>query len=104
MGAAGKFLRKAEDGRMMFWCPGCDGAHAINVGDGPSPRWQWNKSEDYPSFSPSVLVYGSEMTAKVFQDDGRHWNSGSSCDTDAPPDGLRAAVHVVVVDISEARN
>lgn len=55
MSAAG-ILRRAEGGRLLFWCPGCDGAHAVNVGDGPGPRWGWNGSEERPTFTPSVFV------------------------------------------------
>lgn len=49
-------LRSAEGGRLMFWCPGCDGAHAIAYGAGPGPRWGWNGDAERPTFTPSVLV------------------------------------------------
>lgn len=56
MSALSKILRDAEGGRLMFWCPGCDGAHAVQHGDGPGPRWTWNGNAERPTFSPSVLV------------------------------------------------
>ena len=40
----------------MFWCPGCDGAHLVYVGDGQGPRWGYNGNPDAPTFTPSVLV------------------------------------------------
>ncbi|MGA4552393.1 DUF6527 family protein [Methylorubrum aminovorans] len=49
-------LRRAAGGRLLFWCPGCDGAHAVNVGHGPGPRWGFNGNDERPTFTPSVLV------------------------------------------------
>ena len=40
----------------MFWCPGCDGAHRIQYGDGAGERWSWNGNVNKPTFAPSVLV------------------------------------------------
>lgn len=56
MGQLSALLRDAEGGRLMFWCPGCDCAHAIAHGDGPGPRWGWNGEAERPTFTPSVLV------------------------------------------------
>ena len=49
-------LLSVEGGRLMFWCPGCDGAHEIAHGAGPGPRWGWNGDAERPTFTPSVLV------------------------------------------------
>jgi len=56
MAAISAKLRSATNGGILFWCPGCDGAHRVNVGVGPGPRWGWNESVDMPTFTPSVLV------------------------------------------------
>ncbi len=56
MAALSKKLRSLEGGRLMFWCPGCDGAHQVGVGQGPGPRWGYNGNPDRPTFTPSVLV------------------------------------------------
>ncbi|MQV98083.1 ammonia monooxygenase [Sinorhizobium medicae] len=56
MAALSKKLRSVEGGRLMFWCPGCDGAHQVGVGAGPGPRWGYNGNPDAPTFTPSVLV------------------------------------------------
>lgn len=53
MSALGRKLRLAEGNRVMFWCPGCDSAHVVNVGPG---GWIFNQNGDVPTFSPSVLV------------------------------------------------
>lgn len=39
MAAISKKLRSVQGGRVMFWCPGCDGAHMVCVGEGGGPRW-----------------------------------------------------------------
>ncbi|KMO34765.1 ammonia monooxygenase [Methylobacterium variabile] len=57
MGARGK-LRTAEGGLLLFWCPGCDGAHNVRPRDGSGRGWSFNGSYDRPTFSPSVLVRG----------------------------------------------
>jgi hypothetical protein len=49
-----------ESGELVwFWCAGCASHHAIN------PKgWTWNGDTERPTFSPSVLVRGSEFTAE----------------------------------------
>jgi len=64
MSALSPILRQTTDSGLMFWCPGCDGAHRIQHGDGPGPRWGWNGDASKPTFTPSVLVTGREFTAK----------------------------------------
>lgn len=56
MGQLSAVLRKATDGLLMFWCPGCDGAHGITTGEGGGHRWGWNGDADKPTFTPSILV------------------------------------------------
>ena len=52
MSASG-ILRRAAGGRVLFWCPGCDSAHAVNVSPG---GWGFNGDDARPTFTPSVLV------------------------------------------------
>ncbi|MDD0814299.1 DUF6527 family protein [Curvibacter sp. HBC28] len=49
-------LRSLEGGRLAFWCPGCNEAHQIAIGEGPGPRWGYNGNPERPTFTPSVLV------------------------------------------------
>jgi hypothetical protein len=49
--------KRADLGRVHFWCPGCDDAHGIGYGPG---GWTWNGDLDHPTFSPSVLVRGTQ--------------------------------------------
>ena len=60
MGAISSKLRNVAGGGLMFWCPGCDMAHEVRVGDGSGPRWGWNGDAARPTFTPSVLVTWSE--------------------------------------------
>ena len=63
MGLISNILRNVEDNGLMFWCPGCDGPHKINHGIGAGPRWGWNGSADKPTFTPSILVRGTQPLA-----------------------------------------
>lgn len=59
MAAISKKLRSLAGGRVMFWCPGCDGAHQITVFDDPNrqgPIWGYNGNPDAPTFTPSINV------------------------------------------------
>lgn len=62
MGLISSILRQAEGGQLTWWCPGCDGAHTIQTGEGPGPRWGWNGDAERPTFTPSVLVTGHGLT------------------------------------------
>lgn len=64
MGMLSNILRNAEGNCLMFWCPGCDGAHKINVGVGDGPHWGWNNDAVKPTFTPSILVRGTQITDK----------------------------------------
>lgn len=46
-----------DDGRVIFYCPGCKTHHGPIV-DG-SRGWTWNGSLESPTFSPSILVRGT---------------------------------------------
>jgi len=56
MSAVGLYLRRAAGAHLMFWCPGCDGAHMVRVEGDQRPRWGYNGNPDAPTFTPSVLV------------------------------------------------
>ena len=60
-----KILRETTDNGLMFWCPGCDGAHRIQHGAGSGPRWSWNGDVEKPTFQPSILVTSYEMTPEA---------------------------------------
>ncbi len=48
-------LRDGGDGRLSFWCPGCNEAHTLSVA-GPGAIWGYNGNVDQPTFTPSVLM------------------------------------------------
>jgi len=56
MGLISPILRQANDGLLIFWCPGCDGAHGIPVGPGEGHRWTYNGNPHAPTFKPSIVV------------------------------------------------
>lgn len=68
MAALSSKLRDAEDGQLRFWCPGCKRFHGVYVAqrpDGkPHPQWGYNGTPERPTFTPSILVKGSELTEK----------------------------------------
>lgn len=60
-----------------FWCPGCKTNHSYciqrkNPVD-KGPVWEWNGSEEKPTFTPSLLVWGSRPDARchIFVTDGK---------------------------------
>ncbi len=62
MARLSRLLRSIDGGRLGFWCPGCDGMHAVTTGP---HGWQYNGNPAMPTFRPSVLVTG---TQKISQD------------------------------------
>lgn len=71
MGAAGKYLRKAEHGYYLHWCPGCNEAHAIAV-ENPAwngAQWSFDGNLDAPTFQPSVNVRWGKFAVPTFVDE-----------------------------------
>lgn len=71
MSAAGKYLRKAEHGYYLHWCPGCNEAHAIAV-EKPAPngaQWSFDGNLDAPTFHPSVNVRWGKNVDPNFVDE-----------------------------------
>jgi Family of unknown function (DUF6527) len=62
MGLLSPILRDGAGNLLTWWCPGCKSAHQIAHGDGAGLRWGWNGDVARPTFTPSVLVTGSEFT------------------------------------------
>lgn len=93
MAALSKILRSVAGDRLLFWCPGCDGAHAVHIGSGPGPKWTYNGDPDKPTFRPSILVNPGQETLGVplchsfvtdgriqFLDDCTHAQAGQTID------------------------
>lgn len=61
MSALGKKLQAEGEGRIAFFCPGCNRRHTITV-EGPH-AWGFNGNGDRPTFTPSILFQGvKELT------------------------------------------
>jgi hypothetical protein len=61
MSALGTKLRLLQDGRLAFWCPGCDESHHVRVGVEGRPCWTFDGDVERPTFAPSVLVTGTQL-------------------------------------------
>ncbi len=59
MGALSKILRSIKGPAIGWWCPGCDEAHAVPVGEG---GWKWNGDAEAPTLDPSVDVTSGHFT------------------------------------------
>ena len=52
-------------GTWAFQCPGCRYEHAFRVsGDISRPQWKWNGSQEKPTFTPSLMVFGSDPSKR----------------------------------------
>lgn len=59
---------------VWFWCPGCQEAHAVEIGgNNPGPKWTWNGSLEKPTFHPSILLSsnGKGQICHSYVTDGR---------------------------------
>lgn len=64
---------------VWFWCPGCNSHHTprVRAAPGTDPNgkslWTWNNDEEKPTFSPSILVWGSnpDIRCHSFVRDGQ---------------------------------
>ena len=57
-----------------FWCPGCDGMHAVPTEACEPMRWGFNGNVEKPTFTPSILVHevpGHSPRCHSFVTDGR---------------------------------
>lgn len=49
-----RLFRNPGDGRIFWFCPGCQDLHVFQIGEGPGPRWTWDGDAEAPTFVPSV--------------------------------------------------
>jgi Family of unknown function (DUF6527) len=42
---------------LIFWCPGCDEPHQIQVEGPDGPRWTWDGNREQPTTQPSIRVF-----------------------------------------------
>lgn len=57
-------LQRAGDGRLMFFCPGCQCSHGVFADGDNRPVWSWNGSMSIPTFAPSIRVRWEEGNGK----------------------------------------
>lgn len=61
MSAFGSKLRKAEQGMVLFRCPGCASVHQVRIDPAFGSAWGFNGNGDAPTFTPSVFVRGKQI-------------------------------------------
>jgi len=97
MSALSKILRDTVSNGLAFWCPGCDRMHMVRIGEGPGPRWTYNGDAERPTFSPSILVKGRQMTAKGHAD-FREWLASGRAYTPPEFESVDLICHSFVCD------
>jgi hypothetical protein len=85
-------VHKATDGRLLFYCPGCEEHH------GPDNKWQFNGDFEKPKFSPSILVRGTKMTDKGLADYEEWSNAGYPDRNGQSFDNVPTVCHSFVTD------
>lgn len=94
MGQLSALLRNVQGGGLKFWCPGCNDSHQVTTGPG---GWQWNNDVDRPTFSPSVLVQGTKMTA-AGEAAYKAWDAAGFPERGGPFDHVKTVCHSFVRD------
>lgn len=59
--------------QYAFWCPGCGCLHSFTTRHPKRSGWEFNGDMERPTFSPSLLVWGSkpEKRCHLFMRAGR---------------------------------
>ena len=60
MSAFGSKLRRLDGGLVYFFCPGCKTGHQVGIEPPAKLIWGFNGDGDKPTFTPSVLVRGTQ--------------------------------------------
>lgn len=92
MARLGSKLRTLEGGMVMFHCPGCKTGHQVRVDPAFGSAWGFNGNGDAPTFTPSVLVRGSQIE----RDSNGKWTGGWLRGEDGKP--LAMVCHTFVTD------
>ena len=55
-------IAKTEDGRILFYCNGCENLHGVDN------KWDFNGDFEKPTINPSILVTGTRhLTDEEYQ-------------------------------------
>jgi len=89
------------DPTFIFWCPGCKFGHGVwvNRASGQThAQWTWNGSLEKPTFTPSLLITGTEFSA-AGRADYEAWCAAGHPDRQGKPfDSVPSRCHSVVTD------
>jgi len=104
LGAINGTLPDGSEGVVgyVFWCPGCEMPHVYwtklsKASQPEQPIWSFNGDLEKPTFSPSLLMYGTEASPRChlflregrleFVGDSQHKLAGQVVDLPALPEG-----------------
>lgn len=92
-----EFVTPTNEFLLWFFCPGCDGAHAIPITG--LRAWAFDGNYDSPTLSPSLLTYKTNVSPQChsfiragqiqFLQDCGHALAGQTVDLQPLPDWLR---------------
>jgi hypothetical protein len=85
-------LHKATDGRLLFYCPGCECHHAV------TDSWQFNGDFNEPTISPSILVRSTKMTEKGLADYEEWCNAGYPKRNGEPFENIPTVCHSFITN------
>lgn len=85
-------LQKSNDGMLIFYCQGCQECHGVN------DSWSFNGDFNNPTFSPSILVRGTRMTAKGESEYEEWCKAGYPNIGEKPFDRIQTVCHSFVND------
>ncbi len=86
-------IKRGSDGRLIFWCPGCESHHAIRVES--VGVWTWNGDLVQPTFHPSVLIRSGHFAA---ENGGQCWCTYNAEHPDEPAPFTCSVCHSFVRD------
>ena len=58
-------LKQMSESTFALWCPGCDDLHVVDE------TWEYNGSPRFPTFHPSVYVWGENSVCHFFVNSGK---------------------------------
>jgi hypothetical protein len=88
-----KLTRLTDDGRLCFWCPGCEESHGVFLN-----RWTWNGDRLKPTLQPSVLVRSGHFADGFKQGEDHCWCVYNAEHADKPAPFACHRCHLFVTD------
>jgi hypothetical protein len=104
----GKILRTVERNEkfpdspdFLFFCPGCRCGHGVWItrpNGITGATWKFNGNTEKPTFEPSLLVTGSEFSAKGREDYNQWMADGHPPRNGKEFDSVKTVCHSIITD------